>query len=213
MNGLVATQFTLRRLSRKCAYTLLFQSGVTKEQVATKGRWGQVNGDRLDQLLTQVRAGDESAYRQFLAKAADRLRADLRRQVPGDSEVEDIVQECLIAIHKKRHTLDPKRPVGPWLRAIAKYKLIDHWRKRSRSPISYFDADAPIAPPALEQGDVKRLLSQLPQPQAEAVRLVHLKGLSSAEASAQAGIGLSALKLRVHRGMKRLKAMVDEHQT
>ena len=171
-----------------------------------------MNADRLDQLLAQTRAGDATAYRQFLAKAADRLRADLRRQVPGESELEDIVQECLIAVHNKRHTLDPERPVMPWLRAIGKYKLIDHWRKRGRSLVSYFDADAPIPPANLAESDVNRLLSRLPGPQAEAVRLVHLEGLSGAEASERAGIALSALKLRVHRGMKRLRAMVDEHE-
>lgn len=172
-----------------------------------------MNVDRLDQLLARVRAGDETAYRQFLAKVAVRLRADLHRQVPGESELEDIVQECLIAVHRKRHTIDPDRPVTPWLRAISQYKLIDHWRKRGRSLISYFDADAPIAPATLAGSDVNRLLSHLPAPQAEAVRLVHLEGLSGAEASQRAGVGLSAMKLRVHRGMKRLRALVDGPET
>ncbi len=101
----------------------------------------------------------------------------------------------------------------PWLRAIGQYKLIDHWRKRGRGLVSYFDADAPIPPANLAASDVDRLLSRLPGPQAEAVRLVHLEGLSGAEASARVGIALSALKLRVHRGMKRLRAMVDESET
>ena len=176
-----------------------------------------MNADRLEHLLAQMRTGDETAYRQFLAKAADRLRADLRRQVPGESELEDIVQECLIAVHKKRHTIDPDRPVGPWLHAIAKYKLIDFWRKRGRGREVYGlfgegGPDAPVAPTTLAGRDVSVLLSMLPGPQAEAVRLVHLEGLSGTEASERAGIGLAAMKLRVHRGMKRLKALADEQQ-
>lgn len=171
--------------------------------------------DRLDNLLARMRAGDEVAYRQFLAKAAARLRADLRRKVPGDSELEDIVQECLIAVHRKRHTLDPGRPVGPWLHAIAKYKLIDFWRKRGRGREVYglFGEDGPDAPvpPAMLAGrDVEALLALLPAQQAEAVRLVHLEGLTGSEASARAGVGLAAMKLRVHRGMKRLNALVHE---
>ncbi len=167
-------------------------------------------GDRLDQLLPLVRAGDEEAYRQFLAKAAERLRADLRRKVPGDSELEDIVQEALIAIHKKRHTIDPDRPVMPWLRAIGQYKLIDHWRKRGRSPLVYGEADAPTLTAFLVGSDVQKLLSHLPEQQADAIKLTHLDGLTSEEASLQAGIKLSALKLRVHRGMKRLRQLVED---
>ena len=169
-----------------------------------------MNADRLDKLLASVRAGDEAAYPQFLAKAAERLRADLRRKVAGESELEDIVQECLIAVHNKRHTIDPGRPVGPWLRAIGQYKLIDFWRKRGRSLISYVDADTAVPPTELVERDVAALLDKLPAPQAEAVRMVHLQGLSGPEASEQAGIGLSALKLRVHRGMKRLRQLAGE---
>ena len=89
----------------------------------------------LDQLMAAARAGDSAAYRQFLAEAAQRIRARLARKIGADSELEDLVQECLIAIHQKRHTLDADRPVAPWMNAIAQYKLIDHWRKRGRSPI------------------------------------------------------------------------------
>lgn len=169
-----------------------------------------VNGDRLDHLLARARAGDDGAYRLFLGKAAERLRNELRRKVAGDSELEDIVQECLIAIHRKRHTIDPDRPVTPWLYAIGNYKLIDHWRKRGRSKLVYAEADAPVAAPSSAKIDVATLLGKLPKAQADAVRMVHLDGMSGAEASEAAGVGLSAIKLRVHRGMRRLMAMVDE---
>jgi len=168
-----------------------------------------VTGDRLDQLLERMRAGDEQAYGQFLAKAAERLRVYLRRKVPGDAELEDIVQESLIAIHKKRHTIDPERPVGPWLYAIG-YKLIDHWRKRSRNPVSYAEADVAVPATTLADYDVATLLAHLPQQQAEAVRLTQLEGLTGEEASERTGVGLSAMKLRVHRGMKRLRQLVEE---
>jgi len=172
----------------------------------------QVNnhGDRLDQLMAEVRAGDEAAYRHFLAEAARRLRGQLARKIAGDSELEDIVQECLIAIHDKRHTLDPARPVGPWMRAIAHYKLVDNWRKRGRSPIVHEDADLPVAAHDLASTDVATLLHKLPEAQADAIRMTHIEGLTGQEAATRAGIGLSAMKLRVHRGMLKLKQLVGE---
>lgn len=169
-------------------------------------------GDRLDLLMQQARAGDDAAYREFLGEAANRLRASLARKIGGDSELEDLVQESLIAIHEKRHTLDPNRPVAPWLHAIARYKLIDHWRKRGRSPIVLEEADGEVDADGFAGMDVAALLNELPEAQAEAIRLTQIEGLTGAEASAQVGIGLSAMKLRVHRGMLRLKQIVAEKE-
>lgn len=171
-----------------------------------------VAADRIDQLLIEARAGDARAYAQFLARAARLLRSELARKIAGDSELEDIVQECLIAVHAKRHTLDPGRPVGPWLRAVARYKLVDHWRRRGRSPLVFEELDLAIAAEEMAEGDVMTLLQQLPEAQAQAIRMTHIEGLTSQEASDRAGIGLSALKLRVHRGMNRLKGLVADKE-
>jgi len=176
----------------------------------------QVNfpGDMLDQLMAAARAGDSAAYRQFLDEAAQRIRARLARKIGADSELEDLVQECLIAIHEKRHTLDPDRPVAPWMNAIAQYKLIDHWRKRGRSPID-LDDEADMAVPAdtLAKADIETLLGKLPPAQAEAIRMTHIEGLTNREASEKIGVGVSAMKLRVHRGMQRLKDLADEDRS
>lgn len=168
-------------------------------------------GDALDQLMAAARDGDSAAYRRFLAEAAQRIRARLARKIGADSELEDLVQECLIAIHEKRHTLDPGRPVAPWMYAIANYKLIDHWRKRGRSPIDLDDeADMAVAADTLASTDIEVLLEQLPDAQAQAIRLTHIEGLTNREAGDRLGVGVSAMKLRVHRGMNRLKELVNE---
>ena len=120
------------------------------------------------------------------------------------------MQECLIALHEKRHTHDPDRPVGPWMRAIANYKLIDFRRKRGRSPIVLEDADQEVAAETMAGTDVETLLEQLPEAQAEAIRMTHIEGLTSREAGDRIGVGVSAMKLRVHRGMLRLKELVAE---
>ncbi len=167
-------------------------------------------GDPLDLLMQRTRNGDDAAYREFLEQAATRLRSALARKIGNDGELEDLVQEALIAVHQKRHTLDPGRPVAPWLHAIARYKLIDHWRKRGRSPVLHEDADVAVAEDEFASLDVEALLKELPEAQAEAIRLTQIEGLTGAEASERVGIGLSAMKLRVHRGMLRLKKVVAE---
>lgn len=169
------------------------------------------NADALDRLMVAVRGGDRTAYRKMLAEAGARIRAMLARKIGADSELEDILQECLIAIHEKRHTLDPGRPVGPWMYAIANYKLIDHWRKRGRSRLVFDDsADIEVAADTFADVDIVALLDELPEAQAQAIRLTHIDGLTNREAAEKVGIGVSAMKLRVHRGMLRLKEMVEE---
>ena len=168
--------------------------------------------DQLDALLACARAGDEAAYRRFLTEAAARLRGFAERRIGREAEVEDIVQQCLIALHDKRHTLDPGRPVGPWMYAIARHKLADWLRQRRRRAASVQLEELAVAPESHVARDVGALLGHLPDAQAEAIRLTHLEGLTMRDASARTGASVSALKLRVHRGMARLRRLVDEGQ-
>ena len=47
-------------------------------------------------------------------------------------DVDDVVQETLLAVHLKRHTWDQSKPLLPWVRAVARNKLIDNLRRRGR---------------------------------------------------------------------------------
>jgi RNA polymerase sigma-70 factor, ECF subfamily len=92
-----------------------------------------VNEDALRNLHISALAGNSGAYRTFLRELTVHLRAFLRKRlVRLPEEVEDLLQELLLAIHNQRHTYDPRRPVTVWVRAIARYKLIDLMRRRSR---------------------------------------------------------------------------------
>ncbi|MCA1660720.1 MAG: sigma-70 family RNA polymerase sigma factor [Novosphingobium sp.] len=166
--------------------------------------------DRLDALIADARAGDRAAYRAFLAEAAKRLRGFIARRAGAPCEVEDIVQECLIALHEKRATLDPARPVGPWMYAIARYKLADHRRRRRRFPEASGELpEIAVAADELAASDVAVLLDRLPAAQAQAIRLTRIEGLTGREASERVGVRLSAMKLRVHRGIASLRKLVD----
>jgi RNA polymerase sigma-70 factor, ECF subfamily len=84
-------------------------------------------------FLRAAIAGDERAYTEFLRRAACLVRGFARRKVAqGAIDPEDIVQETLLAIHMKRHTWRNDAPITPWLYAIARYKLIDAFRRRGR---------------------------------------------------------------------------------
>jgi RNA polymerase sigma-70 factor, ECF subfamily len=173
---------------------------------------------QLRPLWLRAQAGDEAAYRLALQRMAARLRAYLRRRMQSlPDDLEDLVQETLLALHLQRGTYDPALPVSAWMLAIARHKLIDLWRRRGRQealhdPLDDVD-EAELAAPAAEAGasrDLAGLLVRLPQAQREAIVLTKLEGLSVAEAAQRTGASESAIKVQVHRGLKKLAALVRE---
>jgi RNA polymerase sigma-70 factor (ECF subfamily) len=167
-------------------------------------------------IWARAQAGDEAAYRDALRRIAQRLRAWLRRRMQSlPDDVEDLVQETLLAVHLQRGTWDPTLPLGAWVLAIARHKLIDLWRRRGRrdalhAPLDDVD-EALLATDDSEapaRRDLLQLLGALPEAQQRAIVLTKIEGLSVAEASARTGASISAIKVQVHRGLKRLAAQV-----
>src|SRR3569832_2123396 len=78
---------------------------------------------RLRALLIDAMAGDALAYQTFLSELTRHLRGFLRRRIPQLSDdVEDLVQEILLAVHNGRHTFRADEPLTAWVHAIARYK-------------------------------------------------------------------------------------------
>jgi RNA polymerase sigma-70 factor (ECF subfamily) len=170
----------------------------------------------LRPLWLRAQAGDDTAYRAALQRMALRLRQYLRRRMQAyPDEVEDLVQETLLALHLHRGSYDPTQPVTAWMLAIARHKLVDAWRRRGRREDLHDAIDdvdeSRLAAPVVEEGtrrDLDQLLQSLPQAQRMAIVLTKVEGLSVAEASARTGASESAIKVQVHRGLKRLTALV-----
>jgi len=172
----------------------------------------------LKPLWLRAQRGDEAAYRESLLRIAARLRTYLRRRLQGlPDEVEDLVQETLLALHLQRGTYDEEVPVSAWMLAIARHKLVDLWRRRGRredlhDALDEVDESALVArPPEGEaRRDLGKLFESLPEAQRQAIVLTKLQGLSVAEAAQRTGASESAIKVQVHRGLKRLAQLVKK---
>ncbi|WGS21098.1 MULTISPECIES: sigma-70 family RNA polymerase sigma factor [unclassified Bradyrhizobium] len=172
----------------------------------------------LKGLMIAALGGDERAYRELLGRMSRLLRgyykAKLAQAARGAADAEDLVQETLMALHARRDTYDPAQPFTPWLYAIARYKLIDHYRRTRNSAgnVSIDDVKEIVAhddQTASESSlDLDRLLDGLPSKLQTAIRHVKLEGLSVAETAAREGLSEPAVKVNVHRGMKALAALV-----
>jgi RNA polymerase sigma-70 factor, ECF subfamily len=171
----------------------------------------------LKALMVRSLKGDGAAYGELLRKLQGFLRAYFARRVGRSAEAEDLLQETLIAMHTRRATYDPTRPFTAWVHAIARYKLIDHFRRtKRRAEDALDDTQALFADEeanAVEAGlDVERLLDRLPEKTRRLIRDTRLEGLSTAETASKYGVSESAVKVGVHRGLKALGARVGDEE-
>jgi len=173
----------------------------------------------LKPLWLRAQAGDEAAYRAALQRIAVHLRSFFGRRLQAlPDDVEDLVQETLLALHLQRGTYDPALPVSAWVHAIARHKLVDLFRRRGRrealhEPLDGLaEADHPLAAADAQPArhDLTQLIETLPAAQQQAIVLTKIEGLSMAEASARTGVSVAALKVQVHRGLKRLAELVKD---
>lgn len=172
--------------------------------------------NQLRELLVQGLDGDAAAYHRFLKALSAHLRAYFRKRLfQRPDEVEDLVQETLLAVHNQRHTYRLDLPLTAWVHAIARYKLVDLLRAHtSREALTdplddelelfaVSDTEADEA-----RKDLNKLLAGLPERQRLPIVHVKLEGLSVVEAAQLTGMSESAIKVGVHRGLKALAAKI-----
>jgi RNA polymerase sigma-70 factor (ECF subfamily) len=169
----------------------------------------------LAQLMRSANRGDADAYRRVLECLAPMLRGLARRGFArggrGPEEVEDIVQETLLTLHLKRHTWDERQPLLPWVRAIARNKLIDNLRRRGRQQEVPIDDLAPalaLSPEAAASAgvDAGRMLASLRGRERDIVHAISIEGASAAEVGRRLGMTEGAVRVALHRALRSLAA-------
>ncbi|QCY11571.1 sigma-70 family RNA polymerase sigma factor [Pseudomonas sp. MPC6] len=166
----------------------------------------------LQTLFLAGLGGDERAYGTFLKELSGHIRGFVRTRLQRQpDEVEDLLQEVLLAVHNGRQTYRADQPLTAWVFAITRYKLTDFFRGRSRNEVlndSLDDVAELFAEPHLEpeqaHRDLGKLLEQLPERQRLPIQQVKLEGLSVAESAQMTGLSESAVKIGIHRGLKAL---------
>jgi RNA polymerase sigma factor (sigma-70 family) len=188
------------------------RAAVTRHGARTNGERMRPDPEKpLEDLLRAANRGDERAYAAFLRAIVPVIRGVARARAGGlgTDAVEDIVQETLLALHRKRHTWREDMPVRPWLYAIVRYKVVDALRARGRRvklPIEDFADILPAAetPDSLERRDAERALGRLEPRAAAIVRAIGLDGQSIAETAGAFGMSDGAVRVALHRALRKL---------
>ncbi len=167
---------------------------------------------QLRALLVGGLAGNQRLYRQFLEALATHLRGYLRRRLASlPTDIDDLVQELLLAIHHQRYDYDPAQPLTAWVQAIARHKLVDLLRRRSRHEAIEDPLDeasplfqTPGSEAAEARYDIDKLLALLPDRQRLPILCVRIHGASVSDTALRFGMSESAVKTGIHRGIRSL---------
>ncbi len=184
-------------------------SAPAKRLAARQGADRQLEADFLSGI-----EGDAAAYRRFLDGLLGLLRTYFRHRLQNAADMEDLVQETVLAVHGRRHTLSGEVPLTAWIHAIARYKLMDWLRAHAALRHSHVDLDE--AESLQDEGcgawearhDLQHLLQALPAKQRLAIMHVRIWGQSVREAAQRLGISESDVKVSVHRGLRALTLQV-----
>ncbi|WP_324262506.1 sigma-70 family RNA polymerase sigma factor [Altererythrobacter sp. H2] len=166
----------------------------------------------LARLMAMSQGGNKQAYATLLTECQRWLRAYYSRRI-APSQLDDLVQDTLMALHHKLATWDSSRPFLPWLAAIARYRWVDHLRRIYRADECELDgefAGQDDEPAIAARISLDWLLGLLPDAQARAIELVKIEGLSVAEASQASGQSESLVKVNIHRGLKKLAHLIEK---
>lgn len=170
--------------------------------------------DKYAELAALFRAGimgDAASYTLFLQKISTLLRRILGRRLPA-SDLEDVVQEVLISVHKARHTYDGQRPLMPWLLAIARFRVNDYLRKlyvrAQRETVTENIAETPaddVTETYSETESLDELLQDIPERQRRILTMLYMEGHTARETGKRLNMNESAVKVAAHRAIKKIR--------
>lgn len=169
----------------------------------------------LSALFCAGLSGDRASYARFLQQVSGIMRKLVARKLPA-ADVEDVVQDILVSIHKARHTYDGQRPILPWLYAISRFRIQDHLRRlyaHARFVTLDIETMADVLPdvtkgPAASElmgESLEDMLKHVPDRERRILTMMHQDGYTAKETGTQLGMKESAVKVAAFRALKKIR--------
>lgn len=186
---------------------------------ARSGPPGATDETPLERLMEAFLDGNTRAFDELFRRLSPRVVRMLAYMSRDTRLAEDLAQTTFLKVHRARDTYQRGAPVEPWVFAIARRTFLDHRRRVKVDPQQLSaEGTLPEPPPEPPEGPegferltdeqaraLRARLAELPEPQREALVLLKVEGLSTAEAAAVAGTTAGAIKLRAHRAYESLR--------
>ena len=157
----------------------------------------------------------------------DGLRAFITKRVANQTEIDDIVQEVFLRMHRKLDSLKDPRRIVSWVFQITRHVIVDHYRspKRRREVPAGLAGEIDLAHPTSALSTfseasgqlrtelasrLRPMIEQLSSEHREALTLVELEELTQNTAAQRLSLSVSGMKSRVQRGRQQLKQMLTK---
>ncbi len=176
-----------------------------------------------EELIRELASGRREAIGPLYARYAPRLFAMAVRALDR-ATAEEVIQDVFLAVWKNASSFDPARgAAGPWLFQIARFRIANELRRRSRRPLEEADAEgtllANLPDPEPDQAEraweehrrsaLRSAFGELPAPQRQALGLAFFEDLTHAEIAAALELPLGTAKSRVRAGLKNLRTRLS----
>ena len=171
---------------------------------------------RWSQLMGKAQQGDEHSYAELLEELSDVIAAFLHVRFGPIDLIEDCVQEGLIAIHAARHTYNTKRLFRPWFFAIVRNRTIDILRSQKsyksaleKNTLGHIEGTTTSVEDEVNKSMV---FSMLAPAYRDVLLLTKVAGFTTSETAEKLGISESTVRVRVHRGIKETRKILQNEQ-
>lgn len=170
--------------------------------------------ESLKVLFISSRTSAESAeYQTFLELVSTIAKRIVVKYVQHPEDLEEIVQEVLMAVHEARLSFDTEKPLLPWLYSISRFKAFDFLRRSSRFPI-FLEIKEELVSLVTPRGEdlvyLNQILSSLSEYEQKLVQMVRIEDLSVLEASEKLGMSEVAVKVGLHRTLQSIRKAFGE---
>ena len=172
--------------------------------------------DLSDEALMQAYIkGDQAAFAELFKRYTPLLSYIARGYLANPSDAVDILQQSFLQLHRARLDYATDRPLRPYLTTICVNLCRESYRRSRRRPEGDQFADLPVEPTqqlrqeSLQARDrVQKALAKLPESQREVIKLHWLSDMSFAQIATSLDLGVSAVKVRAHRGYEKLRELL-----
>jgi RNA polymerase sigma-70 factor (ECF subfamily) len=192
----------------------------SEDSTAGKARAEDLAEELAGWLDAVARNQDRDAFAHLHRHFAPKLAAWMARAGMAQAQIEDIVQDCMVAVWRKASLYDRAHGgVSTWIFTIARNLRVDHSRRkanRAMLPLNDWDEtdDAPGGESRLlaaeSEAQVRRALEQLPQEQKQVLIEAYFADKSQTAIAQELGLPLGTVKSRLRLALAKLRALLED---
>jgi len=177
-----------------------------------------------EEVVKKVQEGDAEAFGTIVDRYEDKLLRYGRRFLSDRDDIADLVQDVFLKTYINIKNFNIELRFSPWIYRIAHNEFVNALKKKTKSPLSFFDVDILFPHPISDENESDRIdketlqrifekfLNTLDLKYREPIILYYFEDMGYQEIADILHIPISTVGVRIARGKKILKKSYDLFQ-